>query len=102
MEKLLLIAVIFAASIFTPALSAEEKKAGEEVIMPKKVSTDSNYDGKVDRTEVYDTTGNIKKTELDRNADGKTDEWVTYDKGRPAKTERDTNGDGLPDVWIEY
>ena len=85
-----------AAPVEQPAPSAAEK------VIPKKVEVDSDFDGKVDRTETYDTNGQISRIEVDSNADGKIDEWITYENGKPVQTQRDSNSDGKVDVWIEY
>jgi len=82
---------------------AEEKAAGEkQKVMPKKVQVDTNYDGKADRIEYYDASGQVTKSESDTNGNGTIDEWVTYEGGRPAKSARDTNDDGRPDIWVDY
>lgn len=74
----------------------------EEMVKPRKVQVDSNHDGKIDRIEVYDRSGQILRVEADTTGDGKTDEWIFYEKGDPVKSEKDTNADGKPDVWMEY
>ena len=79
------------------AISQEKTK-----VAPKKVQVDANYDGKIDRTEIYNAQGEIQQTEADTNADGKIDEWVNYKAGKPVRSERDTNADGKPDVWVDF
>ena len=70
-------------------------------ITPKKIQVDSNYDGKIDRTEYYDSEGRPVKTEADNDNDGVVDETVMFKDGKPVKSEKDTNKDGKPDVWID-
>ena len=70
-------------------------------VVPKKVQVDSNYDGKVDRTEYYDSEGRPVKAEADNDGDGIMDETIVYKDGKPVKSEKDTNKDGKPDVWID-
>ena len=74
----------------------------QQTLTPKKVEIDSNYDGKIDRVETYNSKGQIEEVEIDSNNDGKADQWIIYKNGKPLKSERDTNGDGKPDVWVEY
>ena len=69
-------------------------------VIPKKVQVDSNYDGKIDKTEYYDSEGRPVRTEVDNDGDGIMDEAVIYKDGKPVKSEKDTNKDGKPDVWI--
>lgn len=82
--------------------AAPQADEAQSKIAPKKVEVDSNYDGKIDRTEIYDTDGRIMRVESDTNADGKIDDWITYESGKPVQEQRDSNADGKPDVWIEY
>jgi hypothetical protein len=87
------------------AYTASTKEDGGEFpkqVPPKKVTMDTNYDGKADRVELYDSDGQIERLETDTNDDGVIDEWVTFEKGRPVKKEKDTNADGKPDVFVEY
>ncbi len=87
-----------------PAVTDTAPAKGEapKQIVPKKVQMDTNYDGKVDRIEIYDDEGHISRVESDTNNDGIIDEWITFDKGSPVKKEKDTNGDGKADVFVEY
>ena len=71
-------------------------------VAPKKVQVDTDYNGKIDRTETYNAEGEVQQVESDTNGDGKIDEWVNYKAGKPARSEKDTNGDGKPDVWVDY
>lgn len=70
-------------------------------VVPKKIRVDSNFDGKVDRIETYDSNGKPVKVEADNNFDGIMDETLVYQDGKPCKSEKDTNKDGKPDVWID-
>jgi len=79
------------------AISQEQAK-----VAPKKVQVDTNFDGKIDRTEAYNAKGEIQQVESDTNGDGKIDEWVNYKDGKPMQSEKDTNADGKPDVWVDY
>ncbi len=90
-------------------------------------SEDTNYDGVLDSTTVYDDTGNVASLEEDTNHDGVTDRWTvyegqevggrvevdrdfdgvrdgfyTYDSGTLAYEEHDTNNDGVIDRRVEY
>lgn len=94
-----------------PAEAVKETPSGTEdaqtqpaqvKVAPKKVEVDSNFDGKVDRTEIYDSNGKISRVEADTNGDGKVDDWITYDNVKPSQEQRDSNGDGKVDIWIDY
>lgn len=85
-----------------PAQESAPEGTAQEQVIPKKVEIDSDFDGTVDRTEVYDADGQISRIEVDTNKDGKVNEWITYKSGKPVQTQRDSNGDGKVDVWIEY
>lgn len=71
-------------------------------LQPKAIKIDSNHDGKVDRTEIYDAEGNVTRVELDSNADGKIDEWLDFEGGVRTKGKRDLDGDGKADVFLIY
>lgn len=71
-------------------------------IAPKKVEVDTNYDGKIDRTEYYDSNGQIGRVEVDSDSDGVIEEQIYYENGKPVKSARDTNKDGKPDIWMEF
>ncbi len=71
-------------------------------VKPKEIKMDRNYDGVVDRIEIYDLKGVITRVESDTNGDGKIDEWVYYEEGIPVKGEKDINGDGKPDTTLYY
>lgn len=95
---LLFIAIPF---LFLAANSAAEEPQ-QKTYKPKKVEVDSDYNGKIDRVEYYNSAGQVDKVELDTDENGKTDEWIIYKDGKPSKSERDTNADGKPDIWLEY
>jgi hypothetical protein len=100
MKHVRYIALIVVCILLAGICAAQEEALKK--VMPKKVEVDTNYDGKIDRVESYDTDGQIMKVESDTNGDGNIDEWVVYKAGKPTKSEKDTNGDGKADVWIEY
>ncbi len=76
--------------------------ADKKSLKPKEVQIDSNFDGSIDRTEVYDADGKLIRAEADSNADGKIDEWVELKNGVRTAAKRDMNGDGKPDVFLTY
>lgn len=100
MKKVLILVVLFACVFFVAHSEAQEPQT--TTISPKQVKVDSNYDGRVDRIEFYDSKGQVSRVEVDANADGVMEEVVIYEGGKPARSERDTNGDGKPDVWLDY
>lgn len=102
MLRITLLAVFVLSMLAADISQAVQAPAEKQQFSPKKVEVDSNYDGKVDRIETYDASGQIAKVEVDSDANGKIEEWIIYKNGIPAKKERDTNGDGKPDVWIDY
>ena len=69
---------------------------------PKEIRMDRNYDGVIDRVEVYDEKGIIIRVEADTTGDGKMNEWIYYKKGNPTKAEKDVNGDGKVDTFLTY
>jgi antitoxin component YwqK of YwqJK toxin-antitoxin module len=92
---------------YTAALAEQQasQKAGSakvSQVKPKEIKVDRNYDGLVDRLEIYDAQGVITRAESDINGDGKIDEWVYYEEGAPVKGEKDINGDGEPDTTLAY
>lgn len=92
--------ICFAVRAFcAPAASPEPK---QQQITPHKVSVDTNFDGKPDRTEYYNEKGQITKVESDPDEDGIVDETIMYENGKPVKGFKDTNKDGKPDVWIDF
>lgn len=103
MRKFMALAVlVFLTCLSGGSYAAEESKESAVKVTPKKVEVDSNFDGKVDRTEIYDAQGQILRVEIDSDANGKIDEWIIYEKGKPVQNQRDSNKDGKVDVWIEY
>jgi hypothetical protein len=82
------------------AQKMETVKASQ--VKPKEIKVDRNYDGLVDRTEIYDAKGVVTRVEVDINGDGKTDEWVYYEEGIPVKGAKDINGDGNSDTTLFY
>jgi hypothetical protein len=92
---------------YTAALAEQQAAQKTETakvsqVKPKEIKVDRNYDGVVDRIEIYDDKGAIIRVESDTNADGKIDEWVYYEGGAPVKGEKDLNGDGNPDTTLIY
>jgi hypothetical protein len=65
---------------------------------------DFDFDGKWDYYAVYDPkTGLVAEVQRDTNFDGKFDVKETYDSsGQLVEVQRDRNGDGKPDVWEHY
>ncbi len=106
MKRLILVAAVlmYIGMITGTIYCADDTKAQSSAqgkVIPKRVQVDSNYDGKIDRTEQYDSEGRPVKTEVDNDGDGVMDETVIYKDGKPVKSEKDTNKDGRPDVWID-
>ena len=83
-----------------PSASAVDKMGKPSI--PKKLEMDTNYDGRVDRIEVYDSEGRTQRLDVDTNGDGIFDEWMVFEKGKPKMKGKDRNGDGRTDTWIEY
>lgn len=95
----MILLVIFAAGVcFAQTGPADVAKQ----FTPKKVEVDRNFDGKVDRVEYYDQTGQIMKVEEDNAGKGVFNETIIYKNGVPVKKEKDTNFDGKPDVFVSY
>lgn len=84
-----------------PVNQAPADKMGKPAI-PKKLEMDTNYDGRVDRIEMYDSEGRIQRLDLDTNGDGNFDEWMIFENGKPRMKGKDRNEDGRTDTWIEY
>ncbi|MFC1666880.1 hypothetical protein ACFL0P_03315 [Candidatus Omnitrophota bacterium] len=74
----------------------------KEQFKPREIKVDKNYDGVVDKVEVYNEEGIIVRLEVDRTGDGKMNEKVYYKNGDPARAERDIDGDGKTDVFLTY
>ncbi len=110
--KPICIATVLLFSVLCIGICAADEPSADDVapakgeapkqIVPKKVQMDTNYDGKVDRVEIYDNGGQISRLESDTNNDTIIDEWITFENGSPSKKEKDTNGDGKADVFVEY
>ena len=100
MRKLVAFLLVFGLCFFVFGVEAKQKP--KSTLSPKKVNVDTNYDGKIDRTEVYNEVGEIISVESDTNGDTIIDEWIIYEKGKPIKSEKDINDDGKPDVWVDY
>lgn len=81
--------------------ASDEGKPGKPEI-PKKREMDTNYDGRVDRTEVYDSEGRIVRLDVDPDYDGIFEEWMVFENGKPKIKGVDRNKDGRTDTWIEY
>ncbi len=85
------------------ALAQEEAREAEgQQFRAREIRMDRNFDGVVDRVEIYDEKGVIIRLEVDTNGDGKMNEWIFYKDGNPTKGERDANGDGKVDTWLRY
>jgi hypothetical protein len=65
---------------------------------------DFDFDGKWDYNGIYDPkTGTLAEVERDTNFDGKFDVRESYDSsGQLISAQRDRNGDGKPDQWEQY
>ncbi|MBU0548690.1 MAG: hypothetical protein KJ710_02965 [Candidatus Omnitrophica bacterium] len=92
---------------YTVALAEQQASQKTETakasqVKPKEIKVDRNYDGVVDRIEIYNAKGVIIRNESDTNSDGKIDEWIYYEVGVPIKGEKDINGDGNPDTTLIY
>jgi hypothetical protein len=80
---------------------AIQAKPGRPEI-PKKREMDTNYDGRVDRIEVYDSEGRVVRLDVDTDFDGIFEEWMIFENGKPKIKGVDRNKDGRTDTWIEY
>ena len=89
------------AAIFS-LITIESVLAQQKQVKPREIKMDTNFDGVVDRVEIYDKDKVIIRVEADTSGDGKMNEWIYYKNGNPAKAEKDTNGDGKPDTWLAY
>ena len=65
-------------------------------------SEDTNYDGNLDSTTVYDETGKIASLEEDTNHDGVTDRWTGYKQQVGERVEVDRDFDGVRDGFFIY
>jgi antitoxin component YwqK of YwqJK toxin-antitoxin module len=71
-------------------------------LTPKRVELDTNYDGKVDRIEMYDSEGRLQRVDIDTKGNGTFDQWFIYENGKPKMMGKYKNGDGKTDTWVEY
>jgi hypothetical protein len=97
-----------------PEASVEEKPAIQETaqvptedkmgkpLTPKRIELDTNYDGKVDRIEMYDSEGRLQRVDIDTKGNGNFDQWFIYENGKPKMMGKDKNSDGKTDTWVEY
>ena len=107
MRKSLLLSLCFVfVSCFLVTGSAFSTKQVEPTNLkkfkPGKIRSDTNFDGKIDRIEVYDKNGNIVRVEADTSGNGEMDEWAYYKKGKVDRVEKDRNGDGKVDIYLYY
>ena len=65
-------------------------------------SEDTNYDGALDSTTVYDDTGEIAGLEEDTNHDGVADRWTDYGQEVGGRVEVDRDFDGVRDGFYIY
>ncbi len=96
------IVVLVFVSINSASAQKQEKDFPVRQLKAKEIKIDRNYDGVVDRVEVYNKKGVIIRVEADTNGDGKMDEWVFYKDGKATKGEKDANRDGKPDTFLTY
>ncbi|MBN1526179.1 MAG: hypothetical protein JW919_01145 [Candidatus Omnitrophica bacterium] len=104
MSRALSITLLVAAVVLSSVacLYAANEAQQQTKLVPKKVSIDSNYDGKVETSEYYNEKGEIVRAETYSPKDGLVEQVLFYEKGRPVRCEQDTNRDGKTDIWIEY
>jgi hypothetical protein len=87
------------------AQKESEKKVATprtQKVKAKEIKLDRNYDGKIDRLEVYDEKGRVVRIEADTTGDGKMNEWIYFKDGVRSKAEKDVNGDGKVDSFLTY
>ena len=65
-------------------------------------SEDTDYDGTLDSTTVYDETGKIASLEEDTNQDGVPDRWTDYEQELGGRVEVDRDFDGVRDGFYVY
>jgi hypothetical protein len=80
-----------------PSVTAEYDGQGQ----PRRVSRDTDKDGRADRTEEY-VGGLLTTTAVDTDRDGRPDRWQRWVKGHMVSEELDTDADGLPDRRLRY
>ena len=97
---MLLVVVVVVSS--AAGLYAANEAQQQTKLVPKKVSVDSNYDGKIETAEYYNEKGEVCKVETYSSKDGLIEQTLLYEKGKPVKCEQDTNRDGKTDIWIDY
>ena len=104
MNKALSITLLVAVVVVSSAagLYAANEAQQQTKLVPKKVSVDSNYDGKIETAEYYNEKGEVCKVETYSSKDGLIEQTLLYEKGKPVKCEQDTNRDGKTDIWIDY
>jgi hypothetical protein len=61
------------------------------------VERDTDFDGKFDVQEIYDSAGQLSSVRRDRNGDGKPDVWEQYRDGQLIEILYDDNFDGKVD-----
>jgi hypothetical protein len=61
---------------------------------------DLNFDGHVDLTRLFDTSGTVAYEQFDLDFDGKLDQQSFYTGGKLARKELDTNFDRMVDTWV--
>ena len=96
------VVVLFSVNAMAATKDQSTAASRQQQFKPKAIKIDRNYDGVVERTEVYDEKGLVQRVEADINADGKIDEWVYYEKGVAVKGEKDLNKDGKADTAMIY
>jgi hypothetical protein len=101
-------AVVAAETGANPPADADQIKTGGaddkpgKPPTPKRKEIDTNYDGRVDRIEMYDSEGRLVRVDVDTDYDGIFEEWIVYENGKPKMKGVDRNKDGRTDTWIEY
>ncbi len=96
LTTLVIILVMFA---LLEGVFAQDQKAIS--LVPSRVESDKNNDGKVDYWQFY-SNGQLEKIEIDSDFDGTADEKIYFRDGKPYKGERDTDNDGVVDTWLYY
>ena len=97
--------VLFSVNVLAaeqPVAAKPQQPQQQQQFKPKEIKIDRNYDGIVERTEVYDDKGLVQRVEVDSDADGKVNEWVYYERGIAVKGGKDLNKDGKADVTMYY
>jgi hypothetical protein len=68
----------------------------------EKVGFSRGNDGVMDAVAFYETGGVLVRMEISTKADGRFDRVEFYERGGLVRSEDDTNGDGRPDKWDAY